>query len=90
MSQSAYQFRGFRIRSDMLDAIKRYTEDHEPRGDFLRAVISNDLRNAVGYADDDNLTNLPAFVAYFHNIAPGPCWGSPEKYLAWIGKKADA
>ena len=50
----------------------------------LRAVICNNLKDACGLADDDNLQNLPAFVAYFYNIAPSACWGSPEKYQAWI------
>ena len=90
MSQFAYTYRHYGIRADMLESIKRYVDDHEPRGDFLRAVISNNLRDAVWHADDENLRNLPAFVAYCHNVAPSACWGSPEKYNAWIGKSNHA
>jgi hypothetical protein len=72
------------ISPDMLAAIKRYTERRIPPGDFLQAVICNDLTGAVGMADDDNLLNLPAFVHYFYNEAPSNCWGSKEKMKAWL------
>lgn len=80
----SYFFRDFRIRPDMIDAILRYIDDRIEPGGFLTAVICNDLREAVGRADDGNLANLPAFVAYFYNEAPSNCWGSKEKMDAWL------
>jgi hypothetical protein len=82
-----YFFREFRIRHDMLDAIRRYIDDRIPPGSFLTAVICNDLREAVGRADDDNLAHLPAFIGYFYNEAPSRCWGSEEKMQAWLEQK---
>ena len=79
-----YKFRGFRIRPSMLEAVKRYTEKHCPVGGFLTAVICNDLEQACWKADDENLRNIPAFVAYFYNNAPSPCWGSKEKMNKWL------
>ena len=79
-----YHFRNWYIREDMYEAILRY-EDHRIKpGDFLTAVICNDLCGAWGSADDENLANLPAFVAYFYNEAPSECWGSRERMLAWL------
>ncbi len=84
-----YEFNGFHIDADMLDGIRNYiTHGIEPGG-FLTAVICNDLCGAVGRADSRNLPNLPAFVGYFYNEAPSPCWGSPAKMDAWLAAKAE-
>jgi hypothetical protein len=84
-----YRFREFSIPDHMADAIERYVELHEPVGDFLTAVICNDLREAVGRADDFNMANLPAYVAFFHNEAPAQCWGSKERMEGWIAKRPE-
>ena len=80
----SYQFRKWYIRDEMIEAIGRYVDHGIGPGDFLCAVICNNLREAIGCADDENLDNLPAFVAYFHNEVPGPCWGSTLKMTEWI------
>ena len=79
-----YKFRQYHIPDRMMGGIKRYIEDHVKPGDFLRAVICNNLKEAVGKADEENMENLPAFVAYFYNDAPSTCWGSEEKYKEWL------
>ena len=79
-----YTFRQWHISDRMMIGILNYTEHHIPTGDFLTAVISNDLTGACFRADDNNLENLPAFVAYFYNEAPSTCWGSEDKRLRWI------
>jgi hypothetical protein len=79
-----YEFRGFTISPHMLEAVNRYVRDGDMPGDFLTAVICNDLREAIARADDHNQVNLPAYIAYLHNEAPGQCWGSREKMNAWI------
>lgn len=81
---SAYTFREFSIRPDMLASLRRYIDEHIIPRQFLQAVLTNDLREACGRADDDNLRNLPAFVAFLYNKAPSACWGSPEKVAAWV------
>lgn len=75
------------IPERMMPGIQRYINDGIIPGDFLQAVICNNLREAVGRADDENLQNLPAFVMYFHNEAPGACWGSKDKMEAWANMK---
>lgn len=79
----------YSIRDDMVQAINDYIKNHIPVGSFLQAVICNNLAEAVGQADQDNLQNLPAFVNYFYNIAPSICWKSLESYNSWINKKRD-
>ena len=64
--------------------VQEYVEHHHPPGDFLTAVISNDLKEALGRADDGNRARLFDIVAWFYNEAPGICWGSPERMRDWL------
>ena len=82
--ENTYSFNGMHIRSDMMEAIRRYVDGHVQPGDFLTAVICNDLTAAIQRADDENIQNLPAFVAYFYNKAPAVCWGSRETMQEWL------
>ena len=83
---SQFEFRGKTIPERMRGAISRYIELGIAPGDFLSAVICNNLSEAVGRADDENIELLPQYVAYFYNEAPEECWGSQEKMQAWIKK----
>lgn len=81
---SPYSYRGFTIPIHMLQALNRYLYQGIMPGDFLRAVICNDLFLSVGRADDHNVVNLPAYVAYLYNNAPGKSWGSEKIMQDWI------
>ena len=48
-------------------------------GSFLQAVIKDNLSDAVFKADAINLLRIRDFVTFFHNYAPGPCFGK----MAW-------
>lgn len=85
-SAIAYEDRGFHIPYRMAIKIDSYIDRGEPVGDFLAAVISNDLAETCAHADPENLHNLPAFAAYFYNYAPSPCWGSALKMDAWLSR----
>ena len=84
MNDGNYTFRDFYIPIHMMDGIRRYIDDHIPPGDFLSSIITNDLRESVGRADDENIRNIPAYVSYFYNEAPSSCWGSAEKMNEWL------
>jgi len=79
-----YRFEEFYIRENMMDSLQRYINEKVPVGDFLTAVLENNLSEACGRADDENLRNIPAYVAYLYNEAPSPCWGSPGKVKEWL------
>ncbi|NDC55374.1 MAG: hypothetical protein EBZ69_00825 [Alphaproteobacteria bacterium] len=74
------------IPERMQEALKRYVLESVKPGDFLSAVLSNDLRNAVGRADRDNVTLLPLYIRWLYNVAPGNCWGSPENFETWLAR----
>lgn len=83
----AYAFREFYIPVRMMHGIENYVMYGIPPGHFLTAVICNDLKEACARADDENLPNLFAYVAFFYNEMPYECWGSRERMTAWIDRK---
>lgn len=86
-----YRFQDFFIPAYMMDDLNRYVHEHIAPGDFLQAVICNDLCEAVTRADHINMQNLPAYAAYFYNEAPRACWGSVENMDAWLdARKVEA
>lgn len=81
-----WKFRNYLVPDYMRDGIEVYVQLGKPPGDFLTAVICNDLKKAVVYADDINIGNLAAFVNYFYNYAPLECWGSEQRFENWIAQ----
>lgn len=73
-----------KIPAHMREALSEYIARGRPVGDFLRAVLSNDLRGAMARADSINAEHLRDYVHFLFNTAPAGCWGSPAKVDAWI------
>jgi hypothetical protein len=79
-------------RMEMLpEHIRHGVEDYvlhgaEP-GDFLHALVTNDLRRTCEHADRINRLVLFDIVSWFYNYAPSQCWGSPELYARWVEHK---
>ena len=84
-----YRHRQFEIPDRMVAPLRDYVEHGHPVGDFLSAVIDNDLSLAVGKADDENVAQLPAYIGFLYNECPSAAWGSKEKRLAWIAKHGE-
>lgn len=72
------------VPAHTLAALDRYVRDHRPTGDFVAAVLANDLLEAVGRADWENEAALVAIVRYLQACAPILCWGSRAAVQAWI------
>lgn len=72
------------MKPETKESLDRYATQGVPTGDFLRAVLSNDLTEAFGRADDDNRRDMYDICSYVYNELPSPCHGSPEKVTAWI------
>jgi hypothetical protein len=73
------------IPRQVMEALRRHGDPAQrgPTGDFVTAVLENDLHNAVGRADHKSLAALSSIVAWVYNEMPAPAWGSPEKVAAW-------
>jgi hypothetical protein len=83
-SARGYIFRQFIIPEHMGEALDEYVDRGRPVGDFLYAVLTNDLFEACGRADMHNAPNLTAYCAWLYNEAPSQCYGSREKVVAWL------
>src|ERR1700722_14668230 len=68
----------------ILKGLREYGLHHVPTSEFLRAVLCNNLQEAVCQADIDSLAAIRQIVLYVYNAMPSPCWGCPEKVEAWL------
>lgn len=68
----------------MIDGLRRYIENGVQPGDFLTALLSNDLFRTFERADDTNSRAVRNYVQFLYNYAPGECWGSEERFKAWL------
>ena len=71
------------IPHHMQGGVRRWIEDGIKPGQFLAAVLCNDLKEALGRADDINRDRLHDTVSFFYSHAPIGCWGSPENFADW-------
>ena len=78
-----------RLPETLRDGAKMWIEEGIRPGHFLSAVINNNLADAVGRADDQNVLRLHAIVGFWFNEAPARCWGSVDKAAAWAKEHAD-
>lgn len=84
-----YKFRQWYIPDRMMPVLRAYIDERRRPGRFLQMVISNDLKEALGAADEENMANIQAYVGYLYNEAPSPCWGSPEKMEQWLNPEGE-
>ena len=68
------------------ESLIQYVLRGRPVGDFLQAVLENNLTESFGRADDTNRRCLFEICAWLYNWMPSNAWGSPAKYSAWITK----
>lgn len=80
----------YKLTPSNLEPLKIWIEYGHMPGDFLRAVLENDLSEACGRADLFNRRKLYEYVVWLYNEAPSKCWGSREKVKAWRGLRNGA
>lgn len=61
---------------DAIESLDRYRLHKIPTGSFLRAVLENDLTEALSRADAESLENLKEIHMYIYNRLPSDIWGS--------------
>jgi len=66
------------------ESFDRYTSHGIPPGDFLRAVLANDLEAAGSRADVDSGRALAAIIGYVYRHVPSAAHGSYEIVNDWI------
>jgi len=75
------------MKQSTKDAIDRYAKERIPTGDFLYAVLTNNLKESFILADEENSRDLKEIVSYCYSHIPTICWGSKEKVKAWLEKE---
>lgn len=68
--------------------MQRYLEEGMLPGQFLQAVLKNDLAGTFSRADHESQAALVDIVAWLHMECPGTAWGNEEKMLAWAKERA--
>jgi hypothetical protein len=68
----------------LLPGLDRYIGQRIATGDFLRAVLTNDLRRAVMLADELSLPGLACVVIYCEKELPPEAWGSNWAVTKWL------
>jgi hypothetical protein len=72
------------IPQRMRGAMHRYLQHGIAPGHFLTAVLSNDLREAVSRADEENMLILHDYIRFLYNYAPNGSWGSKQCFDNWL------
>jgi len=67
----------------MQGAARDYVERGWPPGEFLLAVLTNDLVAAFGRADATNVLFMHQWAMWLYNECPSGAWGSVEKLQVW-------
>jgi hypothetical protein len=68
----------------MVGGLRRYIENGIEPGSFLSNLLRNDLKGTFLAADSTNVYLVRDYVDFLYNFAPSNCWGSEEKYEAWV------
>lgn len=68
----------------MHESLRAYVLDGKPVDPFLYGVLSNDLKEAIDYADTFNILALKDWVSLVYNAIPFDCQGSRKKVDAWV------
>jgi len=75
------------IPADTKYQLDNYVKCGVPVGDFLYAVLTNDLFGAFNRADEHNRYSLFDICSYIYCYVPLSCYGTSEKVKAWLEGK---
>lgn len=72
------------IPENIKQTIDLYVQKGVPTGSCTEAILSNDLFDAFGRADQDTRAAMFEIVSYIYNNCPSGCHGGREIYSAWL------
>jgi hypothetical protein len=68
-------------------SLRRYVEFGILPGDFLQAVLRNDLMETVCRADSENLSDILEICQYVYCELPAMSWRSQRHIDAWVKQR---
>lgn len=75
-----------KIPENILIEIGKYVKFGQPTGDFVKAILCNDLGETVSRASKDVINFIPLIVKYVFNRLPSCACGNEEFYNSWISQ----
>lgn len=72
------------VPDHMHDGIILYLKDGIEPGNFMRAVLENNLMEAMGAADHINRGRMFNICQFMYSYAPSQSHGSRERVAAWL------
>lgn len=78
------KMRLYGLPTHMYGGMERYLYDRLKTGDFLRAVLENDLVDACARADIQNRAVLFGWGRFMYEELPIPCYGNSFKVDEWL------
>jgi len=88
LRQEAKDYIADNLPTHMHGIVVDYFEHGLHPGDFLTAILSNDLVGAVNHADHINKERLPEYVQFLYWHVPGrgvgSPWGSRANVETWV------
>jgi hypothetical protein len=81
--------RHFKMPERIKASLDDYWQKGLPPGSFVRAVLENDLHQAIANADAECALALTAIVRYVYNDMPGDCWGSRRAVQKYLTRKRE-
>ena len=79
----------FNLSSLVVEGLKRYVDHGVPPGDFLYAMLTNNLTETFARADIQNQTRVMDYVTVLYNYIPAEAWGSEDKVEQWMTKRKE-
>ncbi len=79
-------FRHCEIPDYMQGGLLAYVLRGDPPGDFLHALLSNDLRETFAHADPNNEKLILEYCRFLRWHVPDNCKGSPLRVEEWIAE----
>ena len=76
-----------KLPGNLGEGMRRYLERGVAPGDFMMAVLCNDLIRAVYHADDDNIHQFKNIVTWLMAHAHVDSYGDPAKVAKWMREK---
>lgn len=70
----------------MRQGLETYLDHGQLPGNFLTALLRNDLRDFYARADETNMHLGLSWVRWMHNEFPGNAWGSKEAVEKWCAQ----
>ena len=77
------------VPEHLIDGLALYLVAHIQPGHFLTAVLSNDLREAIGRGDTASIAGLKPLVVYLYNRVPGNAWGNAQNVSDWLNEREE-